>query len=105
MQDTVARPVGGGAWWLMSGRERGLSRFSYPHPSLRDLVERWEVTLGALLRDEYGEYLEVKRAASPTSPDRVAAAWRLQDAAAGSAEHEVAEVAVYALELAAGSPS
>lgn len=104
MQDTVARPVGEDApsgWWLMSGREGGFKRYAFPNPSLRVLVERWAVTLGALKSDEHGPYVEVRRVFPPASVDTVGAAWRLQDAAPGSREHEVAAAAVYALELAA----
>jgi hypothetical protein len=65
------------------------------------MADRWAVSFGALGEDEHGPYLEVRpQVGVPTSPERVGAVWRKAAALSRSLEAEVAEAAVYALELA-----
>jgi hypothetical protein len=60
-QDTVARPMIGGRWALMNRQETGLASSAIEYKTLDKLTADWDVTLGEIGEDKFGEFVRVLR--------------------------------------------
>jgi hypothetical protein len=59
---TVVRESPGdprGLWWVMNHREKGWGSFGYPHPSLVDVLAKWDVKIVGAGVDVHGVFVEV----------------------------------------------
>ena len=59
LKSTVIRLASDGAWWLMNNPEKGWSSFGFRYSSLFEVLEHWNVQIGALGADEFGTFISV----------------------------------------------
>jgi hypothetical protein len=63
MQATVVRESYAGdmrgQWWVMNKRETGWASFAYPHPTLADVLDKWDVRIVGGGVDKHSVFVEV----------------------------------------------